>query len=87
MIYRIIICGYKSGQDLKQILTFRPLIKINLNTHHGDRANFDLLNQTKSTLCELVNNYHETLSTLLDKHAPKQTKSVQVHPPSPWMSL
>ena len=42
--------------------------------------------QPKSTLCELVNQYHETLSKLLDKHAPKQTKRVQVRPPSPWMS-
>ena len=38
------------------------------------------------SLCELVNQYHKTLSKLLDKHAPKQTKSVQVRPPSPWVS-
>ena len=43
--------------------------------------------QSKYTLCELVNQYHETLSELLDKHARKQSKGVQVRPPSPWMSL
>ena len=36
---------------------------------------------------EFVNQYHETLSKLLDKHAPKQIKSEQVRPPSPRMSL
>ena len=60
------------------MITFRPINKININTLYDDLAN--------STLCELVNQYNETLSKLLDKHAPKQTKSVQVRPPSPWMS-
>ena len=33
-----------------------------------------------------MNQYNEKLSKLLDKLAPKQTKSVQVRPPSSWMS-
>ena len=69
-----------------KMITFRPINKININTLHDDLANSDLLMKPKSTLCELVNQYNETLSKLLDKHAPKQTKSVQVRPPSPWMS-
>ena len=69
------------------MITFRPINKININTLHDDLANSDLLIQPKSILCELVNQYQETLSKLLDKHAPKQIKSVHVRPPSPWMSL
>ena len=68
------------------MITFRPINKININTLHDDLANSDLLIKPKSTLCELVNQYNETLSKLLDKYAPKQTKSVQVRPTSPWMS-
>ena len=77
----LLTCGCKSGQDLEKTITFRPINKINTNT----LANSDLLIQPKSTLCELVNQYHETLNKLLDKPAPKQTKSVQVRPPLPWM--
>ena len=61
----------------KKMITFRPINKININTLHDDLANSDILMKPKSTLCELVNQYNETLSKLLDKHAPKQTKSVQ----------
>ena len=68
------------------MITFRLINKININTLHDDLANSDLLMKPKSTLGVLVNQYNETLSKLLDKHAPKQTKSVQVRPPSPWMS-
>ena len=75
-VVSLLICGCKSGQDIN---------KININTLHDDLANSALLIQLKSTLCQLFNQYHETLSKLLDKHAPKQTKSVQVRPP-PWMS-
>ena len=83
----LLICGCKCGHNLEKNITFRPINKININTFHDDLANSDLLIQPKSTLYELVNQYHETLSKLLDKHAPKQTKSVQVRPPSHWMSL
>ena len=85
-IVSLLICGCKLVQHLEKIITFRPINKININTLHDDLANFDLLIKPTSTLCELVNQYNETLSKLLDKHAPKQTKSVQVRPPPPWLS-
>ena len=74
------------SRSRKKMITFRPINKININTLHDDLANSDLLIKPKATLCELVNQYNETLSKLPDKHAPKQTKSVQVRPTSPWMS-
>ena len=83
MVYQItfvslLICSYK---QYKLFFLFRPINKINLSTRHDDLANTDLLIQPK--LCELVNQYRETLSKFLDK----QTKSVQVRPPSPWISV
>ena len=86
MVYQItivslLICSCKLVQ-----FTFRPINKININSLNDDLANSYLLIKPKSTLFKLVNQYNETLSKLLDKHAPKQTKIVQVRPPSPWMS-
>ena len=75
-------CIYINYKDTTQINCWT----LNINTLHDDLANSDLLIKPKSTLCELVNQYNETLSKLLDKHAPKQTNSVQVRPPSPCMS-
>ena len=74
------------SRSRKKFITFRPINKININTLHDDLTNSDLLIKPKSSSCELVNQYNETLSKHLDKHAPKQTKSVQVRPPSPWLS-
>ncbi len=52
-----------------------------------DLSNYDLLVHPKTSLLELTAQFSETLSHLLDKHAPKQTKLTQPRPPSPWMSL
>ena len=41
----------------------------------------------KTSLLELTDKLSETLSHLLDRHAPKQTKMTQLRPPSPCMSL
>ena len=52
-----------------------------------DLSNSDLLMHPKISLLELTAQFSDTLSHLLDKHAPKQTKMTQPRPPSPWMSL
>ena len=57
------------------------------DTLHMDLSNSDLLMHPKTSLLELTAQFSETLSHLLDKHAPKQTKMTQPRPPSPWMSL
>ena len=81
--HRIIIdLSLHVGSRPRKNITFRP---VKVNTLHDDLGNHDLFTQLKSTLCELINQYHETLSKLLNKHASKQTKSVQVRPPSTWM--
>ena len=59
MVYQItivslLVYGYKSGQDLDKIITFRSISNINTHILHDDLANSDLLIQPKYTLCELV---------------------------------
>ena len=65
----------------KANITFRPINKIDLDTLHMDLSNSDLLMHPKTSLLELTAQFSETLSHLLDKHAPKQTKMIQPPPP------
>ena len=46
-----------------------------------------MLMHPNTSLLDLTYQFSETLSHLLDKHAPNQTKLTQLRPPSPWMSL
>ena len=71
----------------KANITFRPINNIDLDTLHMDLSNYDLLMHPKISLLELTAQCSETLSQLLDKHAPTQTKMTQPRPPSPWSSL
>ena len=71
----------------KANITFRPINKIDLATLHMDLSNYDILMHPKTSLLELTDQFSKTLSQLLDKHAPKQTKITYLCPPSPWMSL
>ena len=52
-----------------------------------DLSNSDLLMYPKTSLLELTDQFSKTLSQLLDKHAPRQTKMTKLRPPSPWMTL
>ncbi len=72
----------------KANITFRPINTIDLDTLHVDLSKSDLLMHPKTSLLELTAQlFSETLSHLLDKHPPKQTKMTQLHPLSPWISL
>ena len=71
----------------KANITFRPINKIDLDSLHMDLSNSDILMHPKTSLLELTDQFSKTLSKLLDKHAPRQTKMTKLRPPSPWMSL
>ena len=66
--------------------TFRPINKIDLDSLHMDLSNSDLLMYPKTSLLELTDQFSKSLSQLLDKHAPRQTKMTKLRPPSPWIS-
>ena len=71
----------------KANITFPPIHKIDLDSLHMDLSNSDILMYPKTSLLELTDQFSKTLSQLLDKHAPRQTKMTKLRPPSPWMSL
>ena len=75
------------SEPSQQCVTFRPINTINVENFREDIEHADLLIITNSTLCEVVKQWYVTLSSLLDKHAPKQTKGTNVRPQTPWMSL
>ena len=77
---------FKSSPE-KANITFRPINKIDLDSLHMDISNSYLLMHPKTSLLELTDQFSKTLSQLLDKHAPRQTKITKLRPPSPWMSL
>ena len=76
----------KSSPETANI-TFRTINKIDLDSLHMDLSNSDILMHPKTSLLELTDQFSKTLSKLLDKHAPRQTKMTKLRPPSPWMSL
>ena len=51
-----------------------------------DLKTSDLIRCPKTTAVELNNQYHTTLSTLIDKHAPCRTKTCCSRPPNPWIT-
>ena len=71
----------------KANITFRPINIIDLDSLHMELSHSDILMHPKTSLLELTAQFSETLSHLLDKHPPKQTKVTQPRPTSPLVSL
>ena len=63
---------------------FRCLKSINILKFQLDLLSSKLLTNPPSSLSELVSCYNTTLSSLLDKHAPKKSKTVSQKPNNPW---
>ena len=55
------------------------LILINLYIQKSD-----LITDPKHSVAELYNQFHKTLESLLDRHAPLKTKTVSQKPQNPW---
>ena len=60
--------------------------KINIAQFKSDLAKSSLITNPSSDPISLYNQYHSTLSSLINKHAPLKTKSVSSRPKEPWMS-
>lgn len=58
-------------------ITYRAFHLINLNDFKQDIVDSDLCKNSDSTPHGLYNQYHSTLSALLDKHAPLKTKNLK----------
>ena len=73
----------------RKTISFRQLGKIDLNKFKSDLrlspiGSEESQNKDERNLDDFVKLYHENLTTLLDKHAPLKTKSVEVRPNVPW---
>eukprot|EP00112_Aurelia_sp_Birch-Aquarium-sp1_P022130 Seg613.11 transcript_id=Seg613.11/GoldUCD/mRNA.D3Y31 product="hypothetical protein" protein_id=Seg613.11/GoldUCD/D3Y31 len=75
----------------KKTISFRELKKIDLDQFKADLQLSplglkDLQNEVKNDLDQLVLLYRDTLSALLDNHAPLKTRSFVVRPKLPWFN-
>ena len=67
-------------------IQFRKTNHLNLQAFKADITDSKLCNDPCSNLDDLVKHYDNTLSHILEKHAPLQRKVVVVRPRVPWFS-
>ena len=67
-----------------KILHYRKIKSIDREEFISDLKTSHFMRQEYNDVNELTNAYNETLSNLLDRHAPLKSKTVTIHPTSPW---
>ena len=67
-------------------ITYRAINKINVSLFKNDLAKSDLLLSPCSDSSSLYDQYHSTLSSLIDKHAPLKTKNCSSRRKDPWIT-
>lgn len=65
---------------------FRKIKQINIDAFKSDLSSSDLLTRYWLTLDELTQCYYDTLSVLLEKHAPLKTKTIIARSAVPWFN-
>lgn len=65
---------------------FRKLRQINVDAFKADISSSKLYSETWTTVDELAKCYDDTLSDILDKHAPVKRKVMVVRPRVPWFT-
>lgn len=71
----------------KKEIKYRNLKRINMTELRNDLHNSSLFTDdaaSNDTADKLVNKYNNTLSTILDKHAPIKERVITLRPVSPW---
>ena len=72
--------------NIKKRINYRKFRSINTDDFQRDIVNSALYSSPKTVLAELSDQYDSVLSSILDKHAPLQTKTVIQRPAAPWYS-
>ena len=67
-------------------LSYRKIKSIDLDAFKSDLRNSALFKDTPLSLGALVTSYNETLTSLLDKHAPLRSRTVITRPRVPWLT-
>ena len=67
-------------------VTFRNLKKINITDFKQDLGDAFRNQAGEVDLCDLIDQYNETIGKILDKHAPEKTRKVNLstRPIQPW---
>ena len=68
----------------KNQVTYRKLKMIDHAHFTRDIRESNLITNPKSDLSGLIDQYNETLRTILEKHAPLKSKTVTLRPSNPW---
>ena len=70
----------------KQQITYRRVNQIDINNFKTDIVKSQLITNQKQSADSLYKQFHDTLSSILNTHAPLKTKSVFPKPPNPWIT-
>ncbi len=74
----------KKPPPIRKMLTFRKTKNINLKDFKKDVDSAMEGIDLNSDLADLVDAYNTQLGTVLNKHAPEQTKMITIRKPTPW---
>ena len=71
---------------MKKLVSFRKIKDINIDQFKSDIMRSSLVETPSDDVDQLVNQYHSTLSTILDDHAPVVTKVMVDRSNCPWFN-
>ena len=72
--------------NMKTTITSRNIKNINTEAFTEDINNSELITNPATDIHSLVDQYNTTLASILDSHAPVQTKVIQVRHRPPWIT-
>ena len=73
-------------QPLRQTIQYRNYSAIDNEMFQADIEASTLCLDTATSAASLLDQYDDTMSSLLDKHAPLQTRTITVRPKVPWFN-
>jgi len=82
---RAFIKAHRPSRPRKKV-TYRELNRIDEDRFLSDMLSLPLFTSPASDVSDLLAQYNEGQSSLLDVHAPVKTKLVTVRPADPWLT-
>ena len=74
----------KKTSSSKTEISFGKVRDINLDQFQNDIANSELVLKSSDDLETLVSQYNQCLKSIMDKHAPLITQTLNAKPKQPW---
>ncbi len=73
-------------QNEQKTIAYRKLKSIDIDAFKNDILNSSLIKEPCTNIIDLAAQFNDTLSSILDKHAPLINKRVTPKPSNPWMT-